>query len=136
MGHLQGERREEGGGRREGEGGRREGEGGRGEEGGGRREEGGGRGEEGGGRRGRREGEEGGGRREGEEEGEEGGGGRGEEGGGVQRMKRERRKWRSISESCMTVALTIDPYLYYWVTVDLDSFVVHLNRKPSHQKTE
>ena len=43
---------------------------------------------EGGGRR-----EEGGGRRE-------EGGKREEEGGGVQRIKRGRRKWRSISESC------------------------------------
>ena len=36
----------------------------------------------------------------------------------------------SISEPCMTVPLTIDPHLYYWLTVDLDSFVVHLNRSP------
>ena len=56
-----------------------------------------------------------------------------EEGGGKRGRRKEgrkRRKWGSIMHHvCMLFSLNT-PHLYYWVTVDLNGFVVHLNRKP------
>ena len=78
----------------------------------------------------RRKEEERGGRRRREEEG-----GRRKEGGG----RRKEERWRMIeneegeeemSESCHACFSDHTPHLYYRVTVDLNSFVVHLNRKP------
>ena len=43
--------------------------------------------------------------------------------------RREEKKMGEYYASCMLLSLHT-PHLYYWVTVDLNSFVVHLNRKP------
>ena len=48
---------------------------------------------------------------------------------------KEEKKMGEYYASCMLLSLNT-PHLYYWVTVDLNSFVVHLNREPySHHKT-